>query len=91
MGFRAISSYLEALEESCLLAESQLLANSVPTVILSAATATARELEERTRWLQSSPDGWQVVLPDCGHWVQVEQPEAVVAAVRGALERIGLT
>ena len=34
------------------------------------------------------PDAELVVVPGCGHWVQVEQPEALLEAIDGFLPRL---
>ncbi len=87
MGFSAISAYLAALQENCRTAESTLYQCVVPTTVLSAATATSFELEERASWLKANDAGEHRKIPDCGHWIQAERPTAVVEAVREVFEQ----
>jgi pimeloyl-ACP methyl ester carboxylesterase len=62
------------------------LSSDIPLTILSAANATAQELAERERWAHASIRGQHVLVADSGHWIQLEHPERVAAAV---LEMIG--
>lgn len=61
---------------------------SVPCLMISAAgdpvltPAMADGMEERI------PDLEKVVIDDCGHWTQQEQPEATTAAMLGYLSRL---
>ncbi len=79
--FRAMANYLQALPASAQSALSMHIPDQVPFIVLSASTATATELQERDDWVARSHRGRHVRLQNCGHWVQVEQPAVVVAAV----------
>ena len=87
MGFAAISAYLSVLQENCKVAEANRYQSSAPTVILSASTATDFELHERAGWLEESRDGEHRLIPDSGHWIQVERPVAVIEAIRAVIEK----
>lgn len=64
-----------------------------PTLVISGANDRSpmsgpRELELTHELHRLIPDAQLVIVPDAGHYVQVEQPEAFVAAVRDFLERV---
>lgn len=81
-GFLAIADYLHLLPTNARFAENAALACRVPLTILSASTATAAELQERDDWIAHSCNGQHLQLPESGHWVQVDDPAAVIAAIR---------
>jgi pimeloyl-ACP methyl ester carboxylesterase len=58
----------------------------IPFIVLSAATATDAELAERESWVAASKRGRHVRVKETGHWIQLEQPDVVVAAVRELLQ-----
>ncbi len=83
--FEAMAAYLECLPASAAAALSMSLPKGLPFIVLSAANATPAELRERDAWL-SGPHGQHVVVPNSAHWIQLEQPHAVVAAIREVWE-----
>jgi pimeloyl-ACP methyl ester carboxylesterase len=80
--FRAMAAYLECLPESAQIASRMPIPQQIPFIVLSAATATDAELQEREAWILTHKRGRQVRVEKTGHWIQLEQPDAVVAAVR---------
>ncbi|MBV9613431.1 MAG: alpha/beta hydrolase [Acidobacteriaceae bacterium] len=85
--FEAMALYLEALPTSARAALAMPIPCHVPFIILSASDATDAELRERDSWAEQSKRwGWHIRLPDSGHWVQLEQPDAVVRAVEELVE-----
>ena len=84
--FRAMAHTLEALP-ACAAAIAQLtLPPALPVVILSSATAAPDELRERAGWLAPLAQAQHILIPETGHWLHLEQPEAVAAAVRWCVE-----
>lgn len=81
-----MAAYLECLPASAKVALAMPVPPEVPVTILSAANATGAELEERDRWAQESKYGRHVRLEHSGHWVQLEQPEIVIEAVRRMID-----
>ncbi len=55
---------------------------AIPVGVLSASQPSPQRMAEQERAVKLSPLGWHVVAPSCGHWVQLDQPECVIAAVR---------
>lgn len=84
--FQAMAAYLECLPVSAHAALAMNVPPQVPVTVISAANATNAELEERDRWVQESKCGRHVRLEQSGHWVQLEQPEIVIEAVRHAID-----
>lgn len=85
--FRAMAAYLEALPENARAALLMPIAPEIPFIVLSASSANNAELEERNSWVQQSRCGRHIRIEDSGHWLQLERPEVVVAAIQ---ELVGL-
>lgn len=79
--FRAMATALESLPACAQHALTATVTAQIPVVVLSAASATQLELEERERWVRESRNGTHVQVADSNHWIQLEQPEVVVDAV----------
>lgn len=80
--FRAMADSLENLPESARqLDESQSL-RDVPVVILSAASAAPQVIEEHRHDAALSTRGEHIIVPNTGHWLQLDRPDAVVEAIR---------
>jgi pimeloyl-ACP methyl ester carboxylesterase len=85
--FAAMAATLELLAPSACEAANMPISPDIPVVILSAATATAEELVERDAWAAASTRGQHIRTQGTGHWLQLEQPEVVVDAVRRLVQR----
>ena len=77
-----MADYLDALPDSARTALALAIPSHIPIVILSASSATAAELQERQAWVDQSSAGIHIQIESCGHWIQLERPEAVVSAVQ---------
>ena len=82
-----MAAYLECLPAAASAASSMPLPFGVPTVILSAQNATEEELHERDGWLASSGQGEHIRVADSAHWIQLEKPDLVAAAIRSLWEQ----
>lgn len=80
--FAAMAETLERLPENARAALRMSIAPEIPITVLSAASATAAELAERDAWVRASHCGEHIRLSDCGHWLPLERPGEIVAAVR---------
>lgn len=80
--FLAMSGYLESLPASAAEASALGDAQGIPIVVLSAANSTLEQLEERDVLARRSPRGKHIVAAKSGHWIQLDEPELVVEAVR---------
>jgi pimeloyl-ACP methyl ester carboxylesterase len=85
--FDSMAKHLAALPESARTALNMPVPANIPVTILSAETATPQELEERERWAQESEHGRHIQIPNSGHWLQLQYPDAVVNAVLELTER----
>jgi pimeloyl-ACP methyl ester carboxylesterase len=77
-----MAAYLACLPESARVAMRMPIPPDIPFVVLSAATATDAELEERESWIAAHGLGRHLRVEETGHWIQLERPDVVVAAVR---------
>lgn len=84
--FRVMADYLESLPESARTVHGKEISCEIPLTILSAETATAAELQERERWVQSSRSGNHIRVSNCSHWIQLQRPTVVIRAVVDMLE-----
>jgi pimeloyl-ACP methyl ester carboxylesterase len=62
------------------------ISSELPLTILSAATATSQELDEREAWARASIRGRHLQIAESGHWIQLEHPDEVAAAVVDMIE-----
>jgi len=86
--FLGMAAYLESLQASASEAAAIGVPETIPVTLLSAANATPEQLEEREAWARRSPHGQHIVARKSGHWIQLDEPELVVAAIR---DMAGLT
>jgi pimeloyl-ACP methyl ester carboxylesterase len=85
--FRTMASALEALPRCACELGQPVLSTEMPVAILSAASATAEEMRERNQWLRSVRQSQHRVLGETGHWLHLERPDEVAAAVQWCVER----
>jgi pimeloyl-ACP methyl ester carboxylesterase len=80
--FLGLAAYLESLPASAAEAAALLDPGSIPVTVLSAATATPSQLEEREALARRSPRGQHIIARKSGHWIQLDEPDLVVEAIR---------
>jgi pimeloyl-ACP methyl ester carboxylesterase len=85
--FQGLGKYLESLPASAAEADALMEPGNLPVIVLSAANSTPQQLRERDALARRSPRGKHVIAAKSGHWIQLDEPELVVQAVR---EMIGL-
>jgi pimeloyl-ACP methyl ester carboxylesterase len=86
--FLGMAAYLESLPASAREAAQMKLPDGIPATVLSGAHSTPEQLEEREALARRSPRGRHIIARQSGHWIQLDEPELVVEAIRGM---IGLT
>lgn len=84
--FQGMAAYLESLPTSAREAEALGDPAMMPITILSAANATPQQLSERDALARRSPHGKHIIAAKSGHWIQLDEPELVVEAVRQMVE-----
>ena len=88
--FRAMANTLESLPKYAAAAGSPTLPVELPVVILSAASALDNELRERDGWIAHQLEAQHTILPETGHWLHLERPKEVAAAIEWCLQRARL-
>ncbi len=83
--FESMARHLESLPSSATAANGMPLPAGTPLVILSAATSTEAERRERENWTRSVFQARHRVVPETGHWLHLERPDAVIDAVHEVL------
>lgn len=80
--FLGLAAYLESLQASAAEAEALLESGDLPVIVLSAANSTPEQLQEREALARRSPRGKHIIAAKSGHWIQLDEPELVVQAIR---------
>jgi pimeloyl-ACP methyl ester carboxylesterase len=86
--FRAMAAYLESLPANAQAALRMSIPSQIPFIVLSASNATQQELQERDSWVRDHQRGQHIRIENSGHWLQLEKPEIVIAAVRQLFDAI---
>ena len=83
--FLGMAAYLESLPRSAAQAAELSVPAMIPMTVLSASNSTPEQLEEREAIARRSPRGRHIVARKSGHWIQLDEPELVVEAIREAI------
>lgn len=83
--FRSMAAHLECLPEAARVVLRMPIPEAIPFLILSAANATAAELEEREALAQKNSRGGHLRIENTGHWIQLERPDAIVRAIHSLI------
>jgi pimeloyl-ACP methyl ester carboxylesterase len=86
--FLGLAAYLESLPASAAEANALGEPGNLPVIVLSAANSTPEQLKERNALAHRSPHGKHVIATKSGHWIQLDEPELVVEAIREMAELI---
>jgi pimeloyl-ACP methyl ester carboxylesterase len=84
--FLTLAEYLERLPANCALPPGDEALAGLPLVVLSAADSAPRAIAAHARTAALSARGKHIVVSGCGHWIQLDRPEAIAQAVRGVVE-----
>lgn len=86
--FAALAAGLEGLVESAREVEREAGGlGDVPLVVLSAGNTNGRRLAAHEELARLSRRGTHVVVHTAGHWIHLDEPDAVVAAIREVVEQ----
>lgn len=83
--FATMAEYLERLPEYCAAPLEEAPLRTIPIHVLSASTAPPEVVESHRRWAEQSAGGTHAVIPDSGHWLQLDAPDAVSQAIHAAV------
>jgi pimeloyl-ACP methyl ester carboxylesterase len=84
--FLGMAAHLESLPSNAAALEKLAALQAISLVILSAASATPAELEEREA-LARSHAGTHTVVSGSGHWILFDEPGVVIDAIRHIAQR----
>jgi pimeloyl-ACP methyl ester carboxylesterase len=85
--FRTMADSLESLPVSVTQIDEGRSLGDLPVVVLSAASTKGQATEEHEHDAVLSTRGEHLVVPDSGHWMQLDAPDAVVEAIRQVMYR----
>lgn len=85
--FTLMADYLQLLPVAAAQALNMPIPDSIPVIVLSAASATAAELTERDSWTRANPASRHAQIPNTTHWLQLDRPDLVAQAVQELLYR----
>lgn len=80
--FLGMAAYLESLPASAAEAAGLGDAEGIPVIVLSAGNSTPEQRVEREALVSRSPLGRHFVAAKSGHWIQLDEPQVVVEAIR---------
>jgi pimeloyl-ACP methyl ester carboxylesterase len=83
--FEAMAGYLENLPLSCGQLDEGRSMGDLPLVVMSKSRPSPVPDAEHIHDAGLSTRGRHVLVPDSGHWIQLDAPEAVVEAIRSVL------
>jgi len=86
--FQGLAAALEALPASSAEAAQIVLPQAIPLAILSARDSTAAERAEREATARNSARGRHILAANSGHWIHLDEPELVVAAIQEMVESV---
>src|SRR5713101_6164073 len=85
--FEALASEMECLPESAAQVAASGAYGDMPLVVLSAGDATTAKTMEQEA-VRLSSNGKIIVVPNSGHWIQLDQPQVVIDAIREVLQSV---
>lgn len=83
--FRIMADYLRNLPLSCSQIDEAATLGDLPLTVLSSGNASADALAEHTHDARLSSRGEHLVINGTGHWINLDAPEAIAAAVQRVL------
>jgi pimeloyl-ACP methyl ester carboxylesterase len=85
-GFHAMADHLSALERDREVIAVVAPPRDVPLVVISSGAQPREQLEMHRKLAGASVNGRHVVAVRSAHWIQFDEPELVVAAVRDLVQ-----
>ena len=85
--FYAMADYLEALQRERGLLSALETPREIPLVVISSGRQSAEQLAAHRALANHASDGRHVLASNSGHWIQFDEPDVIVRAVRELMER----
>jgi pimeloyl-ACP methyl ester carboxylesterase len=85
--FRAMADHLAALEETAAVVAGVTSLPDVPLVIVSCGDQSPDTVMKHRQLARLSSQGRHIVATGSGHWIQFDEPELVVTAIRDVVDR----
>ena len=79
--FRSMANHLAHLPESAVHVEAAIAPGKIPLLVLTASEPSPERLAAQQSVAELSPRGKLVVAEKSGHWIHLDAPELVVAAI----------
>ncbi|HYE24299.1 MAG TPA: alpha/beta hydrolase [Clostridia bacterium] len=79
--YRSLASQIESMPESAAQVATTSLRPYLPLIVMSASSLPDEEVEAHRRLAAQTVNGRHVVVEDSGHWIQLDQPDAVIRAI----------
>jgi pimeloyl-ACP methyl ester carboxylesterase len=86
--FLSMADHLESLPASAAACRSACDLGDLPVTVLSGANSAANRLAEHQAMANRSTRGKLVIAQNSGHWIQLDEPDLVVAAVREIIQAL---
>jgi pimeloyl-ACP methyl ester carboxylesterase len=86
--FQGLAAYLVSLPSSAAEAAAVEEPLWIPVTVLSASNSTPEQLAERDRLTSRSPRGRHILARKSGHWIHLDEPDLVVAAIREMVQLV---
>ena len=80
--FEALASEMECLPESAAQVAASGDYGDTPLLVLSAGNSSTAQMMEQEAVARLSLNGKIIVVPNSGHWIQLDQPQFVIDAIR---------
>jgi pimeloyl-ACP methyl ester carboxylesterase len=84
--FEALASEMEYFPESAAQVAATGDYGDIPLVVLSAGDPTTAQTMEQEAVARLSSNGKIIIVPNSGHWIQLDQPQFVIDAIREVLQ-----
>jgi pimeloyl-ACP methyl ester carboxylesterase len=84
--FRAMADHLRVLQEAADFVGGLLALPAVPLVVVSSGQLPAERMAEHRELARLSAEGGHVVAAGSGHWIQFDEPDVVVEAIRDVVK-----
>ena len=85
--YHAMAEHLAALERDGAAIARIVSRPEIPTIVISSGNQPAEQIEAQRLLAAASRDGRHVIAARSSHWIQFDEPELVIAAVRELVAR----